>query len=143
MPNIRWLLALITRAHRAVYLATRGRLGARILHMRFLLLYHVGRRSGLERVTPLLYVSDEDRFVVAASNAGDARHPAWWLNLRAHPEARVIARGREIAVKARAATDAERARLWKELEQSYRFYRSYRERTEREIPVVVLEPTTS
>jgi deazaflavin-dependent oxidoreductase (nitroreductase family) len=87
MPNIRWLLALITSLHRRLYLATRGRIGHRALHFRFLLLGCRGRRSGRERIVPLLYVEDTGRFVVVGSNAGDTRDPAWWINLRAQPDA--------------------------------------------------------
>lgn len=139
MPNVRWLLRLITRLHRSVYSASGGRLGGRILHMRFLLLRHAGRRSGREYATPLLHIDDDGRWVVIASNAGDARHPDWWLNLKAHPEASIQVGREEIAVKAREATDAERERLWSKLEQTYRYYGDYQERTDRRIPVVVLE----
>ena len=71
MPNIRWLLALITRCHRWVILTTDGRLGDRMLGFRFLLLEHTGRKTGAARKTPLLYVEHDGRFLVAASNAGD------------------------------------------------------------------------
>ena len=69
MPNVRWLLALITSLHRFLYRASGGWLGARGLHYRFLLLGCVGRRSGRERVVPLLYVPDGARFVVVGSNS--------------------------------------------------------------------------
>ena len=70
MPNIRWLIALQTRIHRFIYLLTGGRLGSRIFSMRFLLLYTVGRKSGLERITPLLCVPEEGRWLAAGSNGG-------------------------------------------------------------------------
>jgi deazaflavin-dependent oxidoreductase (nitroreductase family) len=139
MPNIRWLLRLITRLHRAIYQATGGRLGGNLLGIRVLLLTTVGRRSGRARVTPLLYVADEKSFVVVASNAGDERDPAWSLNLRARPDATVQA-GREVhAVRAREASPEEEARLWPMLVASYGPYMRYRERTSRRIPVVILE----
>lgn len=139
MPNIRWLLALITRVHRWVYRASGGRIGANLGGWRMLLLEHVGRRSGLPRITPLLYVEDGERFVVVASNAGDDRHPAWWLNLQARPEAGIQLGRDHLRVKARVATGPERERLWAKLRASYRYYDDYRERTQREIPVVILE----
>ena len=141
MPNIRWLLALITRCHRWLFLKTDGRLGDRVFGFRFLLLEHVGRKSGAARKTPLLYVEDAGRFVVAASNAGDPRDPAWWLNLKSRPEARIRVGRSRVAVKARAAEPTEQAELWAKLGESYSHFERYRERAGREIPVVLLEPT--
>src|SRR5262245_46736286 len=102
MPNIRWLLALITHVHRFLYLRTGGVIGHRAPGYRFLLLGNRGRRSGREYVTPLLYVGDGD-FVVVGSNAGDPRDPAWWKNLQAHPDTWVQVGRERIPVRARAA----------------------------------------
>ena len=105
MPNIRWLLALITAVHRALYRATGGRIGARAGSAHMLLLTTLGRRSGQRRVTPLLYVEDGGRFVVVASNAGDDRHPAWLLNLRKQPAVEIQIGARHIRFRpARRAT---------------------------------------
>lgn len=142
MPNIRWLLALITAAHRFVYRASAGRIGHRAMGMRFLLLSTSGRKTGLPRVTPLLYVEDGDAWLVAASNAGDERLPAWWLNLAARPDAAVQVGGRRVAVRARQARPDETPRLWPLLEAAYRHYVDYRENTSREIPIAILEPRT-
>jgi deazaflavin-dependent oxidoreductase (nitroreductase family) len=141
VPNIRWLIAFITRVHRFFYEATRGVIGPSVFHMRFLLLHNVGRRSGLHRITPLLCIVEDDRWIVVASNGGDDHPPAWWLNLESQPEARVQFRSETVAVKARQATGAERDVLWAKLQASYRYYDRYRERTTREIPVVLLERT--
>ncbi len=139
MPNIRWLLALVTRVHRAIYLMSGGRVGGRLAGIRVLLLTSRGRRSGLPRAIPLLYLEAEKGFVVVASNAGDDRDPAWWKNLLACPEAAVQVGRERHAVRARRATPAERAELWPKLVAAYRPYARYRERTRREIPVVILE----
>jgi deazaflavin-dependent oxidoreductase (nitroreductase family) len=140
MPNLRWLIALISSVHRALYRASGGRLGQSLGRgRRMLLLATRGRRSGRERVTPLLYVRDGERFVVVGSNGGDDRHPAWWLNLRQDPEARIQVGREELAVRGRAADPAERARLWPELVAAYPPYEDYRRGTRREIPVVILE----
>jgi deazaflavin-dependent oxidoreductase (nitroreductase family) len=141
MPNIRWLLTLITVLHRALYRVTGGRIGKRVGKARMLLLTTLGRRTGQPRVTPLLYVEDGPRFVVIASNAGDDRNPAWLLNLRKQPAARVQVGSQHIAVQAREATDAESERLWPKLLDSYSYYTDYRSRTQRHIPVVLLEPS--
>lgn len=143
-PNVRWLLAWITAIHRFVYRKTGGRIGGRLPGgKRFLLLITVGRKTGRRRVLPLLYVPDGDRFVVAGSNAGDPRPPAWWLNLQAQPTARVQDGTEELEVEARRAEGEEAARLWRKLESSYGSFPGYRERAGREIPLVVLEPTRS
>jgi deazaflavin-dependent oxidoreductase (nitroreductase family) len=141
LPNVRWLIALITVTHRFLYQKTGGLLGASILHMRFLLVTQVGRHSGRERVTPLLCIVEDGRWIVVGSNGGDDRVPAWWLNLQSRPEARVQFRSETVAVKAREATGAEHDALWSKLCESYRYYERYRERTTRQIPVVVLDRT--
>jgi deazaflavin-dependent oxidoreductase (nitroreductase family) len=141
MPNIRWLLRLITSVHRFLYRASGGWVGGSSLGYRFLLLGCVGHQSGRERVVPLLYVPDGERFVVVASNAGDARDPSWWTNLRAKPEAWVQVGRSRLAVRAREATPAEASKLWPRVIEAYRQYASYRERAGRPIPLVLLERT--
>jgi len=140
MPNIRWLLALITGIHRWVYLKSGGRIGQRLIGKRMLLLETVGRKSGEPRTTPLLYVEDGDCFVVVASNMGDARFPAWWLNLQARPEAAARVGARRVPVSWRRADASEEERLWPKLEAAYSYYPDYRARAGREIPVVILAP---
>lgn len=140
MPNIRWLLALITVVHRALYRLTGGRIGAHAGRANMLLLETLGRRSGKRRVTPLLFVEDGERFVVVASNAGDDRHPGWLLNLRKQPAVEIQIGSQHIRVQAHEANDAESERLWPKLLSSYEHFRDYRTHTQRHIPVVVLEP---
>jgi len=138
MPNIRWLLALITSVHRFLYRASGGWIGHRGPGFRFLLLGCRGRKSGREYVTPLLYVGDGD-FVVVASNAGDAREPSWWKNLQANPDAWVQVGRERISVSARAASDAEANVLWPRVIGTYASFELYRTRAGREIPLVLLE----
>lgn len=140
MPNIRWLLKLVTWIHRLLYRSSGGWIGGRGPWHRFLLLHHVGRKSGREFVVPLLYIEHEDCWIIVASNAGDRRHPAWYLNLRARPETRIQVDRRHFRVKAREASAKELELLWPELNRAYGFYDDYRSRAGREIPVVVLEP---
>jgi deazaflavin-dependent oxidoreductase (nitroreductase family) len=103
-----------------------------------LLLHHVGRRSGQERVAPLLYLPDGDDLIIVASYGGAPKSPAWFHNLRAQPQT-VVQVGREKRrVTAREATAAERARLWPALVDLYPAYGDYQARTERQIPLVVL-----
>ncbi len=143
MPNIRWLLALITRVQRRLYLKTRGAVGATFFGIGMLLLTNVGRRTGHRRITPLLYVEDGDHWVVVASNAGDRKPPAWWLNLEANPHARIQVRRDHYEVVAREASPEEAERLWPVLTSSYRWFESYREKAGRQIPIVILERAAS
>jgi deazaflavin-dependent oxidoreductase (nitroreductase family) len=140
MPNVRWLLALISSLHRFVYRASGGRIGGRAGRLRFLLLEHTGRKSGRRYEAPLLYMPDGERLVVVASNAGDARDPAWWKNLQAQPETYARVGTRRLAVRARGAEGPERAALWGRLLEGWPEYARYERRTTRPLPVVVLEP---
>lgn len=128
-------------AHTLVYRVTGGLVGHRFPGTPpMLLLDHVGARSGAERTTPLVYVEDGDNLVLVASKGGHPRNPAWFHNLRAHPDTTVQVGSRRRAVRARAATAQERRRLWPKAVAVYGGYRGYQERTEREIPLVILEP---
>jgi deazaflavin-dependent oxidoreductase (nitroreductase family) len=104
-----------------------------------LMLAVAGRKTGKERLTPLLFVRDGDRFVVAGSNFGQTHHPAWALNLRATPRARVQIGREKFAVLAHVAEGAERERAWDLLEAAWPAYSTYRERSGRDILVFVLE----
>jgi deazaflavin-dependent oxidoreductase (nitroreductase family) len=105
-----------------------------------LLLDHVGARSGTLRTSPLLYVPDGENLVLVASKGGFPRNPAWFHNLRANPETYVQVGGERRRVRARVASAAERPRLWDLAVAVWPGYEDYRRRTDREIPLVVLEP---
>jgi F420H(2)-dependent quinone reductase len=81
--------SLLTTLHTVVYQLSGGRIGATLLGMPMLLLTTWGRRTGKLRTTPLLYLPVDDVFVLVASNGGARRHPTWWFNLQANPEALV------------------------------------------------------
>ena len=129
-----------TNLHASLFRATDGRIGGRMLGSPVLLLVATGRKSGRGRTTPLLYLEDGGRYVIVASNGGATKHPVWWLNLRANPDATVEIGGRKTRVRATEAQGGEKARLWKELVRMYPSYENYQERTDREIPVVLLDP---
>ena len=127
--------------HTAVYKASGGLIGHRFPGAPpTLLLEHVGAKSGKKRTTPLVYVRDGEDLVLVASKGGHPKHPAWFHNLRANPEATVQVGSERRAVRARVAKRNERSRLWPKAVKTYRGYRGYQERTEREIPVFILEP---
>jgi deazaflavin-dependent oxidoreductase (nitroreductase family) len=129
-----------TRGHAALYRLSRGRLGGKSMGAPVLLLDNVGRKSGKRRTTPLICTEDGENLVVIASKGGIEKHPAWYHNLRANPETIVNWRGEKRRVRAHEAEGAERERLWAKMVEVYRPYASYQRRTERRIPVVVLEP---
>ncbi|HSE83260.1 MAG TPA: nitroreductase family deazaflavin-dependent oxidoreductase [Thermodesulfobacteriota bacterium] len=117
-----------------------GRLSIAVGH-NIALLITKGARTGKPRSTPLLYVMDGDNIVLIASKGGSTRHPAWYYNLRANPEARVIFQGREDSFIAREARGEERDRLWQKAADYYAGYEDYSKRTGgRQIPVMVLTP---
>ncbi len=99
-----------------------------------------GRRSGEPRTVPLLHLADGDRIVLIASNWGRRRHPAWALNLEAHPEARVAVDGVERSYRARLATPEEERAYWHDALAVWPAYGDYRARAGREIRMFVLEP---
>lgn len=128
--------------HTFLYRRTGGRLGHAVPGVRgkMLLLDHVGARSGTRRTSPLLYFEHGEDLVLVASKGGFPRHPAWFHNLRANPETTVQVGGERREVRARVATPEERRRLWPEAVAAYRGYAEYQDRTDREIPLVILEP---
>jgi F420H(2)-dependent quinone reductase len=134
---------LITAINTLVYRLTDGRVAGRFFGAPVLLLHTVGRRTGRLRITPLCYVSDEDRLVLVGSNGGTASDPAWLHNLRARPRALVRVGDDSIDVTAREAHDSERERLWQRAVEMYPGYAGYQRRTDRPIPVIVLEPAPS
>jgi deazaflavin-dependent oxidoreductase (nitroreductase family) len=106
-----------------------------------LLLTTRGRRSGQARRNALIYGRDDDRYVVVASKGGHPEHPDWYRNLAADPNVRVQVLGDRFDARARTATPEERERLWPEMARVFPPYEEYQRGTDREIPVVVLEPT--
>ena len=134
------LLRRVMKAHTLVYRATRGKIGHRLPGAPpMLLLDHTGARSGIRRTSPLVYVCDGDDVVIVASKGGHPKHPAWYHNLMANPETTVQIGSERQAVRARVASAEDRGRLWDKAVQTYAGYRGYQERTDREIPLVLLE----
>lgn len=130
-----------------LFRATNGRLGSRwrvgrkfVRGVPVCLLTTTGRRSGLRRTTPLLYLLDAKGVVVVASQGGMPRHPDWFFNLQADPSVHVELPGESFDAVARVVDDAERARLWPRLLELYPSFAVYQARAEREIPVVVCTP---
>jgi deazaflavin-dependent oxidoreductase (nitroreductase family) len=135
-PVLRRLMGL----HTVAYRATRGIVGHRVPGgPPMLLLDHTGAKSGNKRTSPLVYTEDGDDMVLVASKGGNPKNPAWFHNLRANPETTVQVGSERRAVRARVAEGDERDRLWPKAVDTYSGYRGYQKRTEREIPLVILE----
>jgi deazaflavin-dependent oxidoreductase (nitroreductase family) len=139
----RWLYETGWALHRALFAATGGRLGASSAsgdRLGTLFLITTGRRTGAPHRTGLNYLEDGTNLAVVASNAGADRDPAWWLNLRAQPDAEVQIGPLRRPIRARLADVAERQRLWPRFVRATAMYEAYRHAAGREIPVVILEP---
>jgi F420H(2)-dependent quinone reductase len=135
------LLNAAISLHVAVYRGSRGRIGQRVRGAPpILLLDHLGARSGRRRTAPLGYIRDGDDIVVVASKGGYPRHPAWYHNLMANPNTTIQIGRRRLRVRARAADGAERDRLWPRVVDAHQGYEGYQRRTQRTIPLVILEP---
>ena len=129
-----------TQAHVRAYRASRGRIGRSFRGAPVLLLDHVGRKSGRHMTSPLIYGEDGENLIIVASFGGAPRDPAWWPNLKAHPETTVNVYGDVRRVRARQASAEEKARIWPTMVAVYSPYDEYQRKTERDIPVVILEP---
>ncbi len=135
------LLGRMMQGHTAIYRASRGLIGHRFPGAPpALLLDHVGARSGMRRTSPLVYTVDGQNLVLVASKGGYPKNPAWFHNLRANPDTTVQVGSGRRDVHARVADAEERARLWPMVLKTYSGYAAYQKRTEREIPLVILEP---
>jgi deazaflavin-dependent oxidoreductase (nitroreductase family) len=132
-------VTLFGQEHVKRYQATDGAEGHDWEGVSTLLLTTKGRRSGEQRTTPLIYGQHGDEYVIVASKGGAPAHPAWYANLTADPDVTVQVRGDRFAAHARTASQQERAELWRTMASIWPAYDDYQQKTDREIPVVVLE----
>ncbi len=141
MKAIKDTLGRITNLlHRTVLRVSGGRIGATGFGMPIVMLETIGRKTGKRRTTMLASPIQEDgRVVIVASWGGDDRHPQWYLNLRENPEVELTLDGKTRTMKARTASPEERAELWPRVVAVYKGYGQYQTRTDREIPLVILE----
>ncbi len=126
--------------NRGWYKLTGGRFGATFHGAPLVLLTTTGRKTGKERTWPLLTLKEGDAYLFAASFGGHDQHPAWYLNLVANPEVSVREGKRTVRGRARVASGPERERLYQKFVDVYSTYGDYAKATDREIPVVVVEP---
>jgi deazaflavin-dependent oxidoreductase (nitroreductase family) len=136
------MLKTMNAVHRFAMTVTGGRVGWEFYDMPVLELTTIGRKSGEPRSVMLTSPWQEgDTYVIVASRGGDDTHPAWFLNLRDHPDVEVRLKGKpKQKMHARIPSSDERARLWGLLTEKHKNYADYQTKTDREIPVVLLEP---
>ena len=128
------------KGHTLIYRATHGVVGHHFPGVPpMLLLDHVGAKSGRRRTAPLGYFTDGDDVVIIASKGGHPRHPAWYHNLRANPDTEIQVGSERRKVHARVATPEEHKRMWPKAVDTYGGYEGYQEKTDRVIPLVILE----
>ena len=133
-------LRMVGKLNAPVYRLTGGRVGGKVGKGPVLLLTTTGRKSGQQRTAPVVYLADGEDFVVINTNAGNAKVPAWSLNLRANPEAEVEVGRNRTKVRARLAEGDERADLWRRHMEQYSGWDYYESKLDREIGVFVLGP---
>jgi deazaflavin-dependent oxidoreductase (nitroreductase family) len=127
--------------HHTLLTLTGGRLGHNVFGMQAVELHTTGRKSGQRRSVMLTSpVYEPDRIVLVASKGGDDRQPDWYRNLVDDPNVEVTVRGTTRPMRARTASADEKAALWPAIVKAYPGYGSYQKRTERDIPVVIVEP---
>jgi deazaflavin-dependent oxidoreductase (nitroreductase family) len=142
-PGSRFFAPALHRVDRPVFRLTRGRatLGSLVSGLPVVMLTTTGARSGQPRTVPLLGLPTEDGLAVIASNFGQGRHPAWYHNLRAHPEAEIAVAGRRERVRAVPVEGERRERIWRQGLEVYPGWAQYERRAQgRRIVLFVLEP---
>jgi deazaflavin-dependent oxidoreductase (nitroreductase family) len=134
-------MPLYGQEHVDRYLATDGEEGHDWQGTQTLILTTTGRRSGQRRQTPLIYGRHGDDYLVVASKGGAPEQPDWYRNLETNPEVEIQVKGSKLQANARTASPEEKGELWAIMTEQWPDYDRYQEKTDRDIPVVVLEPS--
>jgi deazaflavin-dependent oxidoreductase (nitroreductase family) len=145
MTNLKHATAkAATRMHRAAFDVSKGRIAGKVAGLPVLKLTTIGRKSGQPRTTMLAAaLQDDRRIILVASNRGANNHPAWYLNLRDRPQVTVTMKRGRWPMVARTATSEEKATLWPQIVSAGPGYGDYQMTTDRDLPVVILEPETT
>jgi deazaflavin-dependent oxidoreductase (nitroreductase family) len=127
-----------TGTHTAIYRASKGKVAGSMNGQKLVLLTTTGRRSGKRRTSPLMAFDFRGDLVLVASAGGSDRHPAWYHNIKGHPQVTVDDHGTVRTMTARTMTAAERAEMWPQVVAQQKRFGGYESKTSREIPLVVL-----
>ena len=134
-------LKLVNAIHRPLFQLSKGKIAGKGAGMPVLVLTTTGRKSGQARATMLTSpLQIDESIVIVASRGGDDRHPDWFLNLQANPKVEVEMAGSKRSMTAHVADETEKADLWPKIVGPHANYAGYQEKTERDIPVIVLAP---
>jgi deazaflavin-dependent oxidoreductase (nitroreductase family) len=132
------IFTLFTALHIRLFRWSGGKIGGSMRGMPIVLLTTTGRKSGLARTVPLMYLEEDGTRFLIASKGGAPEHPAWFNNLSRNPEVTLELPGRSVKARAEVVTGPQREKLWSKLIARAPFYDEYRKQTTREIPVVAL-----
>lgn len=130
----------MTRIHIFLYRKSKGKILNKILGMPVLLLTTTGRKSGQSRTSPLVYLRDDDDYLIAASKGGSDSHPAWYFNLEATPEVRLEVGGQALTAQVTITEDEERDQIYERFKSLGDHFARYEQMAQRTIPVVRLTP---
>lgn len=138
-----WMSKRFIQFHIFIYRHSGGKIMGYVWNMPILLLTTVGRKTGKQRVIPLMYLQDAENYVITASNYGKDDYPSWFVNLQANPEATIQVNDTRKDVIARQASPEEKDILWAQLVEQAPFFEGYRKKTRRDIPMVLLQPKSN
>ncbi len=137
---LKWIFKQTLQFQVFMYRRSSGKRMGTLRGMPLLLLTTIGRKTGQKRVTPIMYIQDENNYVVTASNGGADKNPAWFVNLMANPQAQIQVGAVTIDVTVQQADQQEKSRLWSQLVSQAPFFADYQKKTTRNIPMVILKP---
>jgi F420H(2)-dependent quinone reductase len=137
---VKWIFRQFIRLQVYIYRRSGGKRMGRIRGMPVLLLTTVGRKTGKQRVTPVMYMRDENSYVIVAANAGARRNPSWFANLQANPQTTIEVDDITTTVMAHKASKEEKGQLWPRFVEQAPFLEGYRKKTTRDIPIIILQP---
>jgi deazaflavin-dependent oxidoreductase (nitroreductase family) len=135
-----FLKHFITPTNRLLLKISKGRLGNSFLGVPVLLLHTTGAKSGKERVAPLFYLAHEGKYLLVASNGGNAKNPGWVANLKARPDVMVTIRGKRISMRAHFAAPEEHQRYWPLVTKMFPTWEKVQDSSLRTFPIAVLQP---
>jgi deazaflavin-dependent oxidoreductase (nitroreductase family) len=140
-PLVKSITKWMSRTQTFLYKRSGGKVGGSFLQgAPVALLTTTGRKTGEPRVSPLLFLREGDRVVLVASQGGAAKHPMWYLNLKADPKVTVQIKDEVLYLTARDATEQERTEYWPKLVAMYSSFDDYQSWTDRVIPIVICDP---
>ncbi|MGV0051761.1 nitroreductase family deazaflavin-dependent oxidoreductase [Mycobacterium colombiense] len=139
-PWVGFIIKWMAKGNTWIYKLSNGKFGGTFQKAPVALLTTTGRKTGEPRVSPLLYLREGNRVILVASKGGSDKHPLWYLNLKADPKVSVQIKDEVLQLRARDATEAERAEYWPKLDHMYPSFDDYRAWTDRVIPIVICDP---